>query len=249
MATDAVTWSVLLAAATIAFLHTALGPDHTLPFVMLSRARRWSVRKTLLVTTACGIGHVASSLVLGLLGLVLGASVGAVEHAEGFRGDLAGWALVVFGSVYGLWGLRRALRARTGLELHEHGGHVHLHRHGIGAHVHPHVSLPTLRLNAHRAEPVGRSATFWTLFLVFVLGPCEPLIPLFLIPASQGRWVLAAWTGIVFAIVTLVTMLALVGVAVVGLARFDGARLERWTHALAGATVAGSGLAVLFAGL
>ncbi len=253
MGADAITWSVLCGAAIVALLHTALGPDHTLPFVMLGRARRWSLRKTLLVTGACGVGHVASSLVLGLFGLGLGASVGALEHAEGFRGTLAGWGLVAFGTVYALWGLRRALRTRKGLVLHAHGDHVHLHSHGSGthehAHGHSHVRLPGVHVPALHDDELRKSTTFWTLFLVFVLGPCEPLIPLFLLPASQGRWVLAAWTGVVFTVVTLATMLALVGLAMSGLTRFDGARFQRWSHTLAGATIAGSGLAVLFAGL
>lgn len=259
MGADAITWSVLCGALVVALLHTALGPDHTLPFVMLARARRWSLRKTLLVTGACGVGHVASSLLLGLFGLGLGASVGAVEHAEGFRGTLAGWGLVAFGTVYALWGVRRALRVRKGWVLHAHGDHVHLHPHGSGEHAHAHehghghghshVRLPRVRVPDLNDAEVRKSTTFWTLFLVFVLGPCEPLIPLFLLPASQGRWALAAWSGVVFSLVTLATMLTIVGLAVSGLARFDGARFQRWSHALAGATIAGSGLAVLFAGL
>lgn len=261
MNADAITWSVLLASATVAVVHTALGPDHTLPFVMLARARRWSLRKTLFITAACGLGHVGSSLLLGLLGLGLGASIGAVESAEGFRGTIAGYGLVAFGTVYGLWGLRRALRSRAGLELHAHGGRLHLHAHGTHEHEHEHgdvrahphghghVHLPGVRVPALHPDPVHKSTTFWTLFVVFVLGPCEPLIPLFLIPASQGRYGLAAWTAVVFSIITLATMLAIVGFAVTGLAHVGSARFERWAHSLAGATIAATGLAVLFAGL
>ena len=35
----------------------------------MSRARRWSVNKTLAVTILCGIGHVLSSVVVGLVGV------------------------------------------------------------------------------------------------------------------------------------------------------------------------------------
>ena len=56
--------NLIAAALGIAVAHTALGPDHTLPFVMLARAGRWSLRRTLAVTLACGAGHVASSLLL-----------------------------------------------------------------------------------------------------------------------------------------------------------------------------------------
>ena len=56
------------AAVSVGFLHCVGGPDHYLPFVAMSRGGLWSLRKTLLVTTLCGIGHVAGSAVLGLLG-------------------------------------------------------------------------------------------------------------------------------------------------------------------------------------
>ncbi|NIR37211.1 MAG: hypothetical protein GWN73_15615, partial [Actinobacteria bacterium] len=57
-------WSLLAAAVGVAVTHTALGPDHYLPFVMLARARKWSWARTLTVTGICGLGHVASSVLL-----------------------------------------------------------------------------------------------------------------------------------------------------------------------------------------
>ncbi len=62
-------------AVSIGFIHTILGPDHYLPFIVLSRARKWSVSKTMLITFFCGIGHVLSSVVLGLVGIAVGISV------------------------------------------------------------------------------------------------------------------------------------------------------------------------------
>lgn len=230
------TWSMLGAAAGVAFVHTALGPDHTLPFLALGRARRWSRARTLAVTAACGVAHVASSLVLGLVGLGAGLALGTLEGAEAGRGRLAAWALVGFGAAYALWGVRRGLRVRRGLELHrhEHGGEVHVHAHGTAPHAH--------------GERV-RSASVWALFLVFVLGPCEPLIPLFLLPASQGRWGLAAASAGVFGVVTVATMVLLVGFAHTGLEKVSSGLLERWSHALAGTVWVSSGLAVLYLGL
>ena len=162
---------------------------------------------------------------------------GLIDRVESFRGSLAGWALVVFGTVYAAWGLRQALRHRAGVALHSHGGHVHLHTHADDGHGHVHD------------DPSQKTVTFWTLFVVFVLGPCEPLIPLFMIPASRGRWSLALWTGVVFAVVTIATMLVIVGAAYSGLARLRWSSLERWSHSLAGGVIATTGLAVLFAGL
>ncbi len=229
--------SLLVAAAGIAVTHTVLGPDHYLPFLMLARARGWSRTRTLVVTTACGVGHVLSSIALGAVGLAIGAGVGWVQHWEGQRGDWAAWALVAFGFAYMVWGVRSAIRRRAGLSPHEHDHHVHIHL--GGGHHHHHV------------DAVGKDSTsaFWTLFIVFVLGPCEPLIPLFVLPASRGDWSLAALTGAVFGAITIGSMIALVLIGHTTLERLPLGRLERWAHAMAGAVVMASGLAVIYLGL
>lgn len=231
---DALTLSVLVAAAGVALVHTALGPDHYLPFLFLARARGWSLRRTLAVTAACGAGHVGSSLLLGFGGLALGYEIARLAGIEAIRGDVAAWALVAFGMAYGIWGVRRALRTRKGIVPHDHGGDVHVHLRGDVAHGH--------------GQGVS-ATTFWSLFLIFVLGPCEPLIPLFVVPLSEGNLGLAWATAAVFSLVTIAAMLVLVGLATFGLERLPFVALERWSHAMAGGVVAGCGLSVLFLGL
>ena len=114
-------WSLLGAAFGVGVVHTLLGPDHYLPFIMLAKARGWSRLQTVLVTSACGLGHVASSVILGGLGIVFGLAVGRIDDLESGRGPLAAWALVAFGLAYALWGLRHALRKRKGIEAQEDG--------------------------------------------------------------------------------------------------------------------------------
>ncbi|MDD5693847.1 MAG: hypothetical protein PHD61_00875, partial [Bacteroidales bacterium] len=75
-------------ALSIGFIHTLLGPDHYLPFIVLARARDWSVMKTGLITAVCGLGHVGSSVLLGLLGVALGVGISRLEGFEAFRGNL-----------------------------------------------------------------------------------------------------------------------------------------------------------------
>jgi nickel/cobalt exporter len=82
-----------------------------------------------------------------------------------------------------------------------------------------------------------------------VLGPCEPLIPLFVLPASRGQWGLTAGAALVFGIITIATMVALTALAVLGAQHLRLGPLERWSHTLAGVVVAASGLAVIFLGL
>ena len=232
---DAFSWTILLSSAAVGVVHVALGPDHYLPFIMLARARGWSLRRTLAVTLACGVGHVGSSVLLGLAGVALGWGAAHVEALEGLRGGVAAWALILFGFAYGIWGVRVAVRRRAGIVPHEHGGRVHLHANG--AHAHEHTS------------PERARTLFWTLFLVFVLGPCEPMIPFFVAPASRGAWGLAFATGLVFSAVTIASMLVLTGVAAAGVKRLPLGAFERWSHAMAGGIIAASGLAVVFLGL
>ena len=228
--------SLLAAAFGVGVAHTLLGPDHYLPFIMLAKARGWSRTRTVAVTSICGLGHVASSVILGGVGIALGLAIGQIESAESGRGPLAAWALVAFGAAYALWGLRHALRKRSGIEAHVHGDDVHIHSHGLSPHGHEH-------------RKIGANTTFWTLFIIFVLGPCEPLIPLFALPASQGRWDVAILTAVVFAIATLLSMVGATLAGLQGLRFLRLGPLERWSHVFAGCVIAAAGLSVIYLGL
>jgi len=99
--------ALVIAAACIGFFHTILGPDHYLPFIMMSWARKWSTLKTGLITLLCGIGHIGSSVLLGMIGVSLGLAIKKLELIESVRGNLAAWLLIAFGLAYMVWGLRR----------------------------------------------------------------------------------------------------------------------------------------------
>jgi sulfite exporter TauE/SafE len=225
-------------AALIGLGHTLAGPDHYLPFIVMGKARRWSTAKTLWITFLCGIGHVAGSVALGLAGASLGVALGKLELFESWRGNIAAQLLIIFGFTYCVWGLHRAIKNKPHTHAHVHDGNTtHEHRH---SHVHEH---------AHPHEAKARTITPWVLFTIFVLGPCEPLIPLIMYPAAEhsGRGMLLV-AGI-FAAATIGTMLAVVWVASWGIRFVKVAPLERFSHALAGAAVGLSGLAIQFLGL
>jgi hypothetical protein len=99
--------ALLTAAVSVAFFH-ALAPDHWVPFVALAKSSRWSVRKLAWITTLAGLAHVASSLLLGLLGLWAGLTVHHLQGAEAWRGSVGVWLLIGFGVAYALWGLKHA---------------------------------------------------------------------------------------------------------------------------------------------
>lgn len=210
---------LLLSTAGVAVLHTLTGPDHYLPFIVMGRARRWSFARTVGWTLLCGVGHVGSSVLLALGGVALGYGLERVQLIEEWRGGLAAWLMIAFGAVYLAWGLKRAWR-----------GHAHVHA-GV------------------RAEADGFNLTPWVLFTIFVFGPCEPMIPLVMLPAAQGQWVEMGTVVALFSVLTLAAMLGAVLLVRRGLTVLPLARFERYTHAAAGGMILLSGCAIQFLGL
>ena len=210
---------LMISAASIGAIHTLLGPDHYLPFVALAKARSWTTTRMAVVTALCGIGHVLGSVVLGLIGVAAGTAVFHLETIESVRGDLAAWALIAFGLVYTAWGLRRAGRKHT---------HSHIGKSGSAS------------------EQVRRSASVWTMFTIFVLGPCEPLIPLLIYPAANSSWYGVGMVVLVFGTTTIATMVVSATVLKLGINHLPFGRLERYSHALAGAAITACGISIHF---
>ena len=228
--------SLHAAAISVALLHTLVGVDHYLPFVVIGRARSWSRARLAAVTAVCGVGHVLGSILLGLVGIGLGTALGSLEWVESLRGELAAWGLIAFGLVYAAWGLNRLWRDHA---------HAHAHTHTDGTqhtHHHDHHSA-----HAH-AHPVA-GATLSSLFVIFVLGPCEPLIPVLMAPAFQQDFGLVLEVTGLFAATTIVTMVGAALVASAGLALAPLGRLERYSHMGAGTVIASSGLAIQVLGI
>ena len=225
---------LLMTAASIGFVHTVIGVDHSLPFVLIGRSRGWSAGKLMRVTFACGLAHVLSSVAIGAIGVGLGVAADRLEWLESARGNLAAWLLIGFGLTYAVWGLYRSRRRARHEHLHRHGdGTVHTHEHHHeGAHTHMHDS------------PGVQAATVTMLFVIFLLGPCEALIPVLMVPAVSHSWLVVASVVAVFGTTTVVTMMALVLLGHYGLRFRRSALLERHMTTVAGLTIAVSGLAI-----
>lgn len=233
--------STLLLAATavtIGFIHTLIGPDHYLPFIVMGEARAWSIKRTMLITFLCGLGHVLSSIIVGSIGIVAGLSLSKLEFFESFRGNIAAWFLIAFGIAYMLISLRALYRKKKHLHQHNHPdgtAHEHEHNHFSG-HSHIHISD-------------RKNMTPWILFLIFVLGPCEPLIPILMYPAAENNISGVILVSLLFSAVTIATMMTVVLAFRLGLSRINMRPLERYVNVIAGATIAVSGLAIQFLGL
>ena len=220
----------IVTAATVACLHTVAGPDHYIPFIALAKSRQWKFGKTVFWTITCGCAHVWSSVLLGLGGAAIGWSIQKTGWLENVRGNLAGWALLLFGLVYGIWGIFRAVQNRPHkhFDSYEDGSmYVYEHRHGVAVN-------PSER---HKVTP-------WVLFIIFLLGPCEPMIPLLFVPAVKSNAYGMVMLVAVYTIVTLVTMLFMVMAGYWGLTSLKTKIFERYMHAIAGLTlfVCGAGM-------
>ena len=223
-------------AASIGFFHTLFGPDHYLPFIMMSKARNWKMRKTMLITFLCGLGHVGSSIVLGFIGISVGIAISKIEMFESFRGNMAAWAFIVFGFVYLIWGIRQAFRNKP---------HTHLHIHGDGSeheHLHSHKK-------EHSHVHGKKNITPWVLFTIFVLGPCEPLIPILMYPSAKSSISGLIFITLIFAVVTISTMMTVVYLASLGYKFVPMKKMERFSHAIAGFIIMFSGLGIQLLGL
>lgn len=230
---------LILTAASLGFIHTVLGPDHYIPFIAISKARNWNIKKTLGITALCGAGHVLGSILLGLIGVFSGIALENLEIIESFRGSLAAYFLIAFGLIYMIYGIRKAYKNKPHKHLHVHADgtvHTHVHRHKKEhAHVH--------------SETKKKNITPWILFIIFVFGPCEVLIPVLMYPAAQSNYGLLIAATSVFALATIGTMLLMVALPLLGFRFVSFQKAERFSHALAGLLILVCGVAVQFLGI
>ncbi len=225
---------LIITAASIACLHTVTGPDHYLPFIALSRSRGWSVSKTIFWTIFCGCGHVLSSVIIGLGGAAIGWSLSKTTWLQNVRGGIAGWCMLLFGLCYCLWGLYRSKqnKAHKHFDMYEDGSmYVYEHTHGHAA----------TAKEKHKVTP-------WVMFIIFLLGPCEPMIPLLYFPAAKNSWWGMIVIVIVYTISTLAIMILMVILGYFGIGLVKAEKLEQHMHSIGGLTIFICGAGMIFLG-
>jgi len=230
-----VMWTLMLTAGGAGIVHTLLGPDHYAPLIALSRAKGWSLGKTLGVTLCCGAGHLLGSMVLAVIALLAFDALDLLKAFEQHRGSVAAYLMLGGGVAYAVWALRRLVRARA------------------DSHVAARTPAMTSSCASGRADAqvyssavsqAAWSAGTWLLFLLFVLGPCEPLIPLILAGAAVTVWGAVAVAAI-FSLATLGTMSAVVFLGAFGLRSLRWAWMTRYGHVSAGVVMAACGMGML----
>ncbi len=228
---------LLLSAASLGFIHTLLGPDHYLPFIVLSKARKWTRAKTMWITLFSGIGHVAGSVILGVTGVAMGISLTKLDKIESTRGEIVAWMLIAFGAGYTIYGIYKYLK---------NGGHQHLPNFILPKKIRQFKHLPTTS-DEEKSED-STKLTPWILFLIFVFGPCEVLIPLLIFPASEHDAFGIFAVSSVFGFMTIITMLGIVLLGYTGTSLIKMKKGEKYLHLLAGLIILISGIGIKFMG-
>lgn len=229
---------LVMSAGTLGVIHTLLGPDHYLPFIVLSKARNWTRTRTLWITFISGVGHVSGSVILGLIGIAMGISLNRLEALEASRGSVVGWMLIAFGILYSAYGVYKYIRK---------GAHIH-----FPSFLRPksirHRDLHLGERDLEKDEDAGR-LTPWILFLIFVFGPCEVLIPMLIYPAAEFSGFGIFMVALVFGIATIGTMMTVVLLGYKGFSflRFKGK--EHQLHLYAGLVILLAGVGMQFLGL
>ncbi|MRJ07745.1 hypothetical protein EDL99_02435 [Ornithobacterium rhinotracheale] len=226
--------ALAITSISISFVHTASGPDHYLPFIVLSKSKRWSMLKTTFIMIICGLGHVLSSVLLGLVGVFLGWQLNKISWFQDIRGNVSGWALLIFGVAYLVYAIIQVVRNKPHKHFDVMGEDVYVYEHN-----HSEIVMPQNRI---KVTPL-------VLFAIFVMGPSEPLIPL-LFYSGINRSVTEIVVLIVsFTTCTVLTMLLMVMLGRYGYTLIQSQNFEKYMNVISGAVVTLCGVGVVFFGL
>jgi hypothetical protein len=207
--------ALLAASGGVAFGHAVL-PDHWVPLALIGRTRRYPLARVARLSGLAAVAHVLVSVLLGGVIVAIGLQFRSrVEHAQD----------AIIGSLLIATGVGFAV-----LELTGHGNLQHGLDHDHGA-AHPHTTRRRALLAV--MVPFGAAAS-----------PDLTILPVFLAAAAAGVGT-AIGSLIVFAAVTIATIIALTMFATVGGYQVRGQWLDRWGNLFTAAVLVAIGVLVL----
>ena len=217
---------LLLAAAGVGFGHAVL-PDHWAPLAVLARTRRDPLHRVVRRSLAAAGTHVALSLLLGAVLIAVGLRFR--DTVLRYEDYVVGGLLLATGAVFLILELtgRGHGHSHEGEHGHSHGGNGHDH---VDPHSHSHDHTPSSRPGriqaaAALAVPFGAAAS-----------PDLTILPVFLAASALGA-ATAVGSLVVFAGVTMATIVGLTVAASFGVARLTGPWIERRANLLTAGTL------------
>ncbi|HEY4918036.1 MAG TPA: hypothetical protein VIH92_14075 [Solirubrobacteraceae bacterium] len=228
--------ALLAAAAGVGFGHAIL-PDHWVPLAVLGRTRGYRLSRVARLSGIAGVAHVLVSLLLG--GVIVAVGLQFRSSVQSAQNDVIGGLLILTGLGF------------AALELSGHGHHHdaddrdgHGHRHG---HTHDRARLlSTAESDARVATEEGRVRGLAAVMIPFgaAASPDLTILPVFLAATTAGVGT-AVGSLVVFAAVTISTIVGLTLLACFGGYRLRGQWLERWGNAFTALVLIAIGALVL----
>jgi len=223
--------ALLAAAAGVGFGHAIL-PDHWVPLAVLGRTRRYPLARIARLSSLAGLAHVLVSIVLGAVIIAIGLQFrSTIQHAQD----------TIIGCILIATGIGFLVLELTGHgHHHDHDGHDHHHAAHDHDHRHEHdhhdAAAPApARLGGLAAVmvPFGAAAS-----------PDLTILPVFLAATTAGI-ATAVGSLVIFAAVTIGTIVGSTLAAARGGYQIQGEWLEQWGNFFTAAVLVVIGLLVL----
>lgn len=229
--------ALLAAAAGVGFGHAVL-PDHWVPLAVLGRTRRYPLSRIARLSGLAGVAHVLVSIGLGALIIVIGLQFrSTIEHAQE---TIIGCILIATGIGF----LALELTGHGHHHDHQHDDHNHGH---VLDHDHDGEHHHTRHNHDQAGEPTARRLTGLAAVMVPFGAAASPdltILPVFLAATTAGV-ATAVGSVVVFAAVTIGTIVGLTLGAARGGYQVQGQWLERWGNVFTAVVLAIIGLLVL----
>lgn len=232
--------ALLAAAAGVGFGHAIL-PDHWVPLAVVGRTRRYPLSRIARLSSLAGVAHVLVSIVLGAVIIAIGLQFrSTIEHAQD----------TIIGCILIATGIGFFVLELTG-HGHHHGDHDH-HRGDHGDHDHHdhgdpgrHIHHGYGHLHADGRAP-GQLDGLAAVMVPFgaAASPDLTILPVFLAATTAGI-ATAVGSLLIFAAVTIGTIVGLTLAAARGGYQIQGDWLERWGNVFTATVLAVIGLLVL----
>jgi hypothetical protein len=215
-------FALLAASAGVGFGHAIL-PDHWVPLAVVGRMRRYPIAKVARLSGLAGIAHVLISIVLGAVIIVVGLQFRSA--VQGAQDTIIGCVLIATGLGFAAFELSGHGNSQRG---NEHGPrHSHRRDHGDQQHEgHSHAHP----VHAHEQHGIRGLAAIMVPFGA-AASPDLTILPVFLAATTTGV-ATAVGSLVIFAAVTIATIVALTLAAAAGGYQIRGQWLERWGNAL-----------------
>jgi nickel/cobalt transporter (NicO) family protein len=223
--------ALLAASAGVGFGHAIL-PDHWVPLAVVGRTRRYPLARVARLSGLAGVAHVLVSIALG--GVVIAVGLQFRSTVQSAQDTIIGCVLILTGLGF------------AALELPGHGHHHgHDHEHDHDPHEHPHL-LSVSEVDEQVAIKEGRLHGMASVMVPFgaAASPDLTILPVFLAATTAGVST-AISSLVVFAAVTIGTIVSLTLLACFGGYQIRDQWLERWGNAFTALALIAIGALVL----